>query len=165
MHFFSIYENFRRKICNYEHFRRIFAVEKFTTLNMISKPTDSELEILHILWAQGPSTVRTVNDLLNEQRRSSLKAKDSAGYTTTLKLMQIMFEKGLVSRQEEGRTHIYTAMVQESNTQDLLLQDFVDNAFRGSTARLVMQALGNHEASSEELDEIKALIAKIEQGK
>ncbi|MBL7806791.1 MAG: BlaI/MecI/CopY family transcriptional regulator [Saprospiraceae bacterium] len=132
---------------------------------MISKPTDSELEILHILWAQGPSTVRTVNDLLNEQRRSSLKAKDSAGYTTTLKLMQIMFEKGLVSRQEEGRTHIYTAMVQESDTQDLLLQDFVDNAFRGSTARLVMQALGNHEASSEELDEIKALIAKIEQGK
>ncbi|MBN8678182.1 MAG: BlaI/MecI/CopY family transcriptional regulator [Chitinophagales bacterium] len=132
---------------------------------MISKPTDSELEILHILWEQGPSTVRTVNDLLNEQRRSSQKAKDSAGYTTTLKLMQIMFEKGLVSRQEDGRTHIYTAIVQESDTQDLLLQDFVDNAFRGSTARLVMQALGNHEASSEELDEIKALIAKIEQGK
>ncbi|HLP95540.1 MAG TPA: BlaI/MecI/CopY family transcriptional regulator [Saprospiraceae bacterium] len=132
---------------------------------MISKPTDSELEILHILWGQGPSTVRTVNDLLNEQRRSSQKAKDSAGYTTTLKLMQIMFEKGLVSRQEDGRTHIYTAIVQESDTQDLLLQDFVDNAFRGSTARLVMQALGNHEASSEELDEIKALIAKIEQGK
>jgi BlaI family penicillinase repressor len=134
---------------------------------MLSKPTDSELEILHILWEQGASTVRTVNDLLNEQRRSSqaAKPKESAGYTTTLKLMQIMFEKGLVTRVEEGRTHAYTATVLESDTQDLLLQQFVDNAFKGSTARLVMQALGNHEASSEELDEIKALIAKIEQGK
>ncbi|MFN0173445.1 MAG: BlaI/MecI/CopY family transcriptional regulator [Saprospiraceae bacterium] len=138
----------------------------------IAKPTDSELEILHILWEQGPSTVRTVNDLLNERRRSgqtssrlSAKPKESAGYTTTLKLMQIMFEKGLVTRVEEGRTHAYTASIRESDTQDLLLQQFVDNAFRGSTARLVMQALGNHEASTEELDEIKALIAKIEQGK
>ena len=138
----------------------------------IAKPTDSELEILHILWEQGPSTVRTVNDLLNERRRSGLassrlsaKPKESAGYTTTLKLMQIMFEKGLVTRVEEGRTHAYTAFIRESDTQDLLLQQFVDNAFRGSTARLVMQALGNHEASTEELDEIKALIAKIEQVK
>ncbi|MFN0036522.1 MAG: BlaI/MecI/CopY family transcriptional regulator [Saprospiraceae bacterium] len=138
----------------------------------IAKPTDSELEILHILWEQGPSTVRTVNDLLNEQRRSgqsvsrlAAKPKESAGYTTTLKLMQIMFEKGLVTRVEEGRTHAYTHAVRESDTQGLLLQQFVDNAFRGSTARLVMQALGNHEASTEELDEIKALIAKIEQSK
>jgi len=76
-----------------------------------------------------------------------------------------MFEKGLVTRVEEGRTHAYTAFIHESDTQDLLLQQFVDNAFRGSTARLVMQALGNHEASTEELDEIKALIAKLEQGK
>ena len=129
------------------------------------KPTDSELEILHILGAQGPSTVRTVNDLLNEQRRVNQSAKESAGYTTTLKLMQIMFEKGLVTREEEGRTHAYTAVVRESDTQGLLLQQFVDNTFKGSTARLVMQALGNHEASTEELDEIKALIAKIEQEK
>lgn len=138
----------------------------------IAKPTDSELEILHILWEHGPSTVRTVNDLLNKRRRSGLassrlsaKPKESAGYTTTLKLMQIMFEKGLVTRVEEGRTHAYTASIRESDTQDLLLQQFVDNAFRGSTARLVMQALGNHEASTEELDEIKTLIAKIEQAK
>jgi len=131
----------------------------------IAKPTDSELEILHILWEQGPSTVRTVNDMLNDLRRSNQSAKESAGYTTTLKLMQIMFEKGLVTRVEEGRTHAYTAVVRESDTQGLLLQQFVDNAFRGSTARLVMQALGNHEASPEELDEIKALIAKIEQEK
>lgn len=133
------------------------------------KPTDSELEILHILWEQGPSTVRTVNDLLNERRKTGVAAgrgvvrlKES-GYTTTLKLMQIMFEKGLVTREEDGRTHTYTAAVREEDTQSLLLQEFVDNAFRGSTARLVLQALGNHEASATELDEIKALIAQIEQ--
>jgi predicted transcriptional regulator len=131
----------------------------------LARPTDSELEILHILWSQGPSTVRTVNDLLNEQRRNTPSAKESAGYTTTLKLMQIMFEKGLVTRVEEGRTHAYTAFVQERDTQGVLLQQFVDNAFKGSTARLVMQALGNHEASTAELDEIKALIAKIESEK
>lgn len=132
----------------------------------IIKPTDSELEILHILWEQGPATVRTVNDLLNERRKSGLvarnAAKQSAGYTTTLKLMQIMFEKGLVTREEDGRTHTYAAAVQEEDTQSLLLQQFVDNAFRGSTARLVMQALGSHEAIAEELDEIKALIAQLE---
>lgn len=134
------------------------------------KPTDSELEILQILWEQGPSTVRTVNDLLNERRKSSFsanrnvaKSKETTGYTTTLKLMQIMFEKGLVTRDEEGRTHTYAAAVREEDTQSLLLQQFVDNAFRGSTARLVLQALGSHEASAEELDEIKALIAQIEQ--
>lgn len=112
--------------------------------------------------------MRTVNDLLNEQRRNSAttssKPKDSAGYTTTLKLMQIMFDKGLVTREEDGRMHVYTANVQESDTQSLLLKQFVNNAYRGSAARLVMQALGNHEASAEELDEIKALIEKIEKG-
>jgi len=139
---------------------------------MTYKPTDSELEILHILWEHGASTVRSVNDRLNEHRRQEYsskrlvsKPKESAGYTTTLKLMQIMFEKGLVTRTEEGRTHAYSPTVQEADTQGLLLQNFVDNTFRGSTARLVMQALGNHQASTEELDEIKALIAKIESGK
>lgn len=133
------------------------------------KPTESELEILHILWEKGPATVRTVNDLLNDRRKSNqatarnaAKPKESAGYTTTLKLMQIMFEKGLVTREEEGRTHNYAAAVPEEETQSLLLQQFVDNTFRGSTARLVMQALGHHEASAEELDEIKALIAQLE---
>jgi predicted transcriptional regulator len=132
------------------------------------KPTESELEILHILWEQGAATVRTVNDLLNERRKSSLaarsaaKPKESAGYTTTLKLMQIMFEKGLVTRKEDGRTHTYAPAVRVEETQTLLLQQFVDNAFRGSAARLVLQALGNHEASPAELDEIKALIAQLE---
>jgi predicted transcriptional regulator len=124
------------------------------------KPTDSELEILHILWQQGPCTVRTVNAVLNEDRKN--EQKDSTGYTTTLKLMQIMLEKGLVSRTEMGRMHNYTAVVQQEEAQSQLLQQFVNNAFKGSAARLVMQALGNHQASAGELDEIKALIAQIE---
>lgn len=119
------------------------------------KPTDAELEILHLLWELGPSTVRTVNDRLNERR--------GLGYTTTLKMMQIMHEKGLVQRTEDGRTHLYTAAVSEADTQSRLLRQFVDNAFRGSASKLVLQALGNHQASTEELDEIKALIAQLEQ--
>lgn len=122
----------------------------------IVKPTDAELKILHILWEQGPSTVRAVNDALNAHR--------DVGYTTTLKIMQIMHaEKGLLTRQEDGRTHIYSAAVTREETQSNLLQQFVDNAFRGSAMQLVMKALGNHEASEAELDEIKALIAQLEQ--
>ncbi|MBU6343280.1 MAG: BlaI/MecI/CopY family transcriptional regulator [Bacteroidetes bacterium] len=119
------------------------------------KPTDSELEILHLLWELGPSTVRAVNDQLNTRRE--------VGYTTTLKLLQIMHEKGLVSRSEAARTHVYTAIVDQSATQSALLQDFVDQTFRGSAMKMVLQALGDHEASASELDEIKALIAQIEQ--
>lgn len=122
-----------------------------------SKPTESELEILHLLWELGPSTVRAINDRLNMRR--------GVGYTTTLKFLQIMHDKGLVSRMEEGRTHLYTAAVTQDATQSVLLQQFVDAAFRGSAMKLVMQALGNHEASTKELDEIKALIAQIEQNK
>ncbi len=121
---------------------------------LISKPTDAELEILHILWEQGPSTVRSVNDRLSQQRE--------IGYTTTLKLMQIMFEKGLVTRQDDSRSHVFTAAVTESDTQSRLLQTFVDLTFRGSAMKMVMQALGNHEASASELDEIKQLIAQLE---
>jgi len=121
----------------------------------VSKPTDAELEILHLLWQLGPSTVRTVNDRLNQHR--------DVGYTTSLKMMQIMHGKGIVTREEDGRTHLYTAAIAESDTQSVLLQQFVDNAFRGSASKLVLQALGNHEASAAELDEIKALIAQLEQ--
>ncbi|MEZ4917864.1 MAG: BlaI/MecI/CopY family transcriptional regulator [Saprospiraceae bacterium] len=118
------------------------------------KPTDSELAILQILWQAGPSTVRQVNEQLNTQRE--------VGYTTTLKIMQIMYEKKMVTRTEAGRTHTYAAAVDEQDTQNYLLQNFVDQAFRGSAMQLVMQALGNHEASEAELDEIKALISKME---
>ncbi len=118
------------------------------------RPTESELEILQILWQRGPSSVREVNDKLNERRE--------VGYTTTLKLMQIMADKGLAHRNTESRTHIYSAAVQEEDIQQRLLQRFVDRAFRGSAAKMVMQALGNHRASEEELDEIKALIEQME---
>lgn len=118
------------------------------------KPTESELEILQILWQEGPSSVRTVNEQLNEARE--------VGYTTTLKIMQIMADKGLVTRNTESRTHIYAAAVEEAEAQKNLLEKFVDTTFRGSAMSLVMQALGNHNASEEELDEIKALIKKLE---
>jgi len=119
------------------------------------KPTESELEILQVLWALGQATVRQVNDELNKKRE--------IGYTTTLKLMQIMFEKKLVTRTEEGRYHLYQAAVSEDETQQQLLDIFVDTAFKGSAMKLVMQALGNHQTSAEELDEIKKLIAQLEQ--
>ncbi|WP_207507725.1 BlaI/MecI/CopY family transcriptional regulator [Telluribacter humicola] len=121
---------------------------------MSLKPTDSELEILHYLWKEGPGTVRQVHEYL--------AATKEAGYTTTLKLMQIMHEKGLLQRSEEGRSHIYTAGVSEEETQQTLLDRFVETTFRGSAARLVMQALGNHKASQEELDEIRKLLNDIE---
>ena len=123
----------------------------------IPKPTDGELEILQILWEHGPVPVRFVNELLNEKHTKEI------GYTTTLKLMQIMLDKGLVKRNTDSRTHIYSAAIDESLTQKRLLDQFVDSTFRGSAMKLVMQALGNHEASKEELDEIKSLIEKIEQ--
>ena len=128
--------------------------ERNMSQKKIPKPTESELEILQVLWENGPSSVRFVNDKLNEQRE--------VGYTTTLKLMQIMVEKGLALRNTESRTHIYQAAVSETDTQQRLLEKFVDTAFRGSAMSLVLQALGNHKASQEELEEIKALIERME---
>jgi BlaI family transcriptional regulator, penicillinase repressor len=118
------------------------------------KPTDSELEILQVLWQKKGATVREVNDQLNDQRE--------VGYTTTLKMMQIMLEKGLLKREESNRSHVYEANVSENETQNLLLNKFVDNAFRGSAMKLVMQALGSHEATKAELDELKKLIENLE---
>jgi predicted transcriptional regulator len=126
------------------------------------KPTEAELEILQILWEKGEATVRNVNESLNKKRDANLK---EIGYTTTLKLMQLMHEKGLANRNEESRTHIYSAKVNEGVMQKALLEKFVDKTFRGSAMKMVMQALGNHETSKEELDEIKALISKIENKK
>lgn len=123
----------------------------------LSKPTDAELEILQVLWENGPSSVRFVNDELSERR--------DVGYTTTLKLMQIMFEKGLVTRNTDARSHIYEAAIDKDETQRTLLDNFVDNVFSGSAMNLVMSALGSHQASKEELDQIKALIERIEGAK
>jgi len=126
----------------------------------IPKPTESELEILHVLWSNGPSSVRFVNDKLNENRDGEI------GYTTTLKIMQLMFSpKKLVVRNTDSRTHIYEAIVSEKDTQNALLQKFVDRTFKGSAMQLVMQTLGNHQATSEELEQIKALIQSIENQK
>ncbi len=127
------------------------------SVSKFPKPTEAELQILQILWKEGPSSVRVVNDLLNEQRE--------VGYTTTLKLMQIMTEKGLTTRNTDSRTHIYASAVIEKDMRKRLLDQFVDSAFRGSAMELVMQALGNHKASSKELDQIKDLIRQIEADK
>jgi predicted transcriptional regulator len=125
------------------------------TRNPFQRPTDAELEILQILWEYGPSSVRFVNDELIKRRE--------VVYTTTLKLLQIMFEKGLVKRDDSNRTHVYAALIKESDTQQRMLDQLVDTAFRGSAMKLVMQAIGNKPVSKAELDEIKALIEKIEQ--
>ncbi|TGD78992.1 BlaI/MecI/CopY family transcriptional regulator [Hymenobacter wooponensis] len=118
------------------------------------KPTESELEILQVLWQHGPSTVRFVNDELSKKR--------DVGYTTTLKLLQLMLEKTLVFRDDESKTHIYRAAVREEETQGLLLDRFVESTFGGSAMKLVMQALGNRRTSQEELQQIRRLLNDIE---
>ena len=116
------------------------------------KPTESELEILQVLWQKGNCTVRDVHETLD---------KKDAGYTTTLKLMQIMHEKGLVERDTTAKTHIYKALLNQEKTQQQLVNKMIDNVFNGSAARLVMQALGNQSASKEEIDLIKEYLDKL----
>ena len=117
------------------------------------KPTESELEILQVLWDKGQASVRDVHEEL-------LKSKE-AGYTTTLKLMQIMHEKGLVKRDDSIKTHIYQAAVSKEKTQKHLLGKMIDTLFGGSPTQLVMQALGNHKASDVELEEIQKLLDNL----
>ncbi len=116
------------------------------------KPTEGEMEILQVLWKKGNCTVREVHEAIDK--------KDS-GYTTTLKLMQIMHEKGLVDRDTSSKTHIYRALINQEKTQQQLVNKMIDNVFNGSAARLVMQALGNKTASKEEIDLIKEYLNKI----
>src|SRR5882672_9852569 len=113
------------------------------------KPTDSELAILRVLWTRGPSTVRQVAEVLDRE----------AGYTTVLKLLQIMTEKRLVVRDEAERTHIYEAAYTQDQTQRQLVTDLLDRVFDGSAAQLVLQALANNKTSPEELDAIRKLLA------
>lgn len=119
-----------------------------------TKPTESELDILSILWEKGACTVRDVHDILAQNKE--------AGYTTTLKLMQIMHEKGLLARDTSSKTHIYTALVSQENTQKQLLDKMIDTVFNGSASQLVLQALGHHQSSPEELDKIKKYLSEIE---
>lgn len=123
----------------------------------LNKPTEGELEILQVLWNNNKASVRTVHETL-------LKVKD-CGYTTTLKLMQIMFEKGLVSRDDSNKIHIYTANVTREKTQKQFLNKMIDSLFAGSSTNLVLQALGNHKASNEELEKIQVLLNQLKQTK
>ena len=117
------------------------------------KPTESELEILKILWARENATVREVHDELSKTKES--------GYTTTLKLLQIMFEKGLVTRNDSNKTHIYAPAVSRQRTQKQFLDKMIHTLFAGSSTQLVLQALGNQKASKAELEEIQKYLDNL----
>jgi BlaI family transcriptional regulator, penicillinase repressor len=118
------------------------------------RPTPGELDILRLLWELGPSTVREVQERLERERPT--------GYTTVLKLLQIMTDKGLVARDEAERAHVYSAKAPEQHTQRQLVRDLVDRAFGGSASKLVMQALSARQASREELGRIRELLDRLE---
>lgn len=120
-------------------------------------PTDSELEILQILWSNGPCTVRFVNDIIKEKRE--------VGYTSTLKTMQLMLDKNMLSRKIEDRSHFYQARLPQADTQKYLLQDFMQMAFKGSPSSLVMSMLGDGITSIDELEKIKKIIQELEDKK
>jgi BlaI family transcriptional regulator, penicillinase repressor len=124
----------------------------------LQEPTRSELEILQVLWKYGPSTVRTVNEKLNEEKRE-------VQYTSTLKLMQIMVEKCLLVRNESQMKHVYSPATEESKTKSFLLDKFVDTMYNGSPSSLMMQLLGNKKTSKKELEAIKELLKKMDKGK
>lgn len=117
------------------------------------KPTESELNILNVLWNKTHATVREVHEIINLTKES--------GYTTTLKLMQIMHDKGLVTRDDSAKTHIYFPNVSREKTQNQLVGNMITNLFSGSAAQLVMQTLGNHNATNEELIEIQNIINQL----
>ncbi|WP_342332256.1 BlaI/MecI/CopY family transcriptional regulator [Pedobacter sp. FW305-3-2-15-E-R2A2] len=126
-----------------------------TENNRQIEPTKSELEILQVLWEQGPLTVRLVNDKLNENRE--------VNYTSTLKLMQIMADKGILTRDESQMKHIYHVAEKEQTTKDFLLEKFIDTMYNGSASSLMMQLMGNKKTSKEDLETIKALLNQLEQ--
>ena len=122
----------------------------------LPKPTDAEVAILRVLWQRGPSTVRDVWEQLNPAQ--------GTGYTTVLKLLQIMFEKGLVTRDEKARSHIYAARLSEEQTQQQVVGHILERVFAGSARKLVMQALAVTKATPAELSEIRKLLDQIEGG-
>ena len=121
------------------------------------RPTDAELAILRVLWERGPSTVRQIHDVLGRER--------PAAYTTALKLLQIMTDKGLVRRDETARAHVYAAGAPEDQTQRQLVRDLLDRAFGGSATKLVMHALSARKTSREELARIREMLDRLEGGK
>ena len=143
------------KICSYEKFPTLGYMKETKKHNSVPEPTRSELEILQVLWQHGPSTVRFVNDILNEQKRE-------VQYTSTLKLMQIMADKGLLTRDESNMKHIYSAAEEETRTKEFLLERFVNTMYNGSASKLMMQLLGNKKTSKKEIETIKELIKKLD---
>jgi predicted transcriptional regulator len=121
------------------------------------RPTPAELEILCVLWQHGPRTVREVQEQLEQERPT--------GYTTVLKLLQIMTDKGLVRRDESARAHVYAAKAPEETTQKQLVRDLVDRAFGGSASQLVLHALSTRKSSKQELSQIRELLDRLEGGK
>lgn len=121
------------------------------------RPTEAELAILQVLWQRGPSTVKQVHKVLEESRKT--------GYTTVLKFMQIMTEKGLVARDESAFAHVYRARIRQEQTQRNMVADLLERAFEGSTSRLVVQALAAKKATPEELAEIREILKRHERGK
>ena len=121
----------------------------------LPKPTEGELELLRVLWEKGPATVRELHDAVNLQR--------AVGYTSVLKILQIMTEKGLVEREESAKAHIYRAAASQQDTQNQLLRDLSERLFSGSAAQLAMHALAMQPASAEELEEIRTLIERKRQ--
>ena len=137
-------------LCHYETYRKMKKPKNL-------KPTESELEILNVLWDKKSASVRTVHEVLSD-------FKDS-GYTTTLKLMQIMYEKKLVARDDTNKTHIYSPAISKENTQSQFLDRMINGLFSGSASDLVMQALGNNNTSNADLDKIRKLIDELKQKK
>lgn len=121
----------------------------------ILQPSEGEMEILNILWAHGPSTVRLVNDELNKHRE--------VGYTATLKTMQVMLDKGFLLRDDGQRSHLYQPAIQEHKIKKSLLERFLKTTFGGSTSKLVMQALGSEQTSKEELEKIQAYLDQLKE--
>jgi len=122
----------------------------------LPRPTDAELEILRVMWRQGPGTVREIHETLAETRQ--------VGYTTVLKMLQIMSAKGLVQRDEQQRAHVYRAALREEQTQQQIIGDVLERVFDGSALNLLMQALASKRASTEELDQIRTLLNDYERG-
>jgi BlaI family penicillinase repressor len=149
-----------------KYFRLLFVTYVFNTyvcvMNLFRKdtagetgPTKTEMDVLKILWEFGPSTVRSVHDKLNEQR-------EVAVYTSTLKLMQVMKEKGMLNRDESQMKHVYSAAVKEEDVKGSLLGKFVDSMYHGSPSELMVALLGNDKTSVEELKKIKELLKNLD---
>ena len=130
-------------------------MSKESRLEEMPEPTRAQLEILQVLWKNGPSTVRFVNDQLNQQ-------KQSLSYTSTLKLMQIMHEKGMLQRDESSMTHVYSTQLEEGKTKGVVLKKFVDAMYNGSVKSLMLELLGNEQMTSKQWDKIKILLNQLE---